>query len=248
MRRTALAAAASAIGLGLAAPATAGNLTVGTGSSLDLGTGSLALGCADLDVSGTLSAGTVGVSGARDVAIHPGGVVNGNSATLSLAGDWANAGAFNPGSGTVQMVDGCALVGGVVSGNTSFAGLSLITGSAKQVSLAAGSTQSVTGLLSLQGAPDNRLVLRSTASGSPAFLNATGGSSVGFLDVDDIDATGGHHILLSGNSVKGPNTPGWQLGIPVPVLAPLSLGVLALLLLATGRRWLTRSTRAERAL
>ena len=46
-------------------------MTVGSGSSLDLGTGSLDLGCAALTVGGTLSAGTVGFDAARDVTIDP---------------------------------------------------------------------------------------------------------------------------------------------------------------------------------
>jgi hypothetical protein len=248
MKLSGRATTTSLILLGLAAPASAGNLTIGTGSTVDLGTGSAALGCADLDVAGTLTVGTVGLSGARDVAINPGGVVNGNSGTLSLSGDWDNAGTFNAGSSTVQMVDGCALSGGVVTGNTSFADLSISATSARQVSFTTGSTQTVTGVLSLAGVAGNRLVLRSTVGGILAFLNVTGGSSASFVDVDDIDATQGNDISIPLNSVKGPNTPGWLLGIPVPMLAPLSLGLLALLLLATGRRWLPRSTRAERAL
>ena len=186
MQRAGLAAAASLIVLGLSAPASAGKLTVGAGATFDLGPGSLALGCADLDVMGTLSAGTLGISQARDVAINPGGVVNGNSATLSLTGDWDNAGTFNAGTSTVQMVDGCALYGGVVSGNTSFSKLSINTTTAKQVSFAVGSTQTVTSLLWLLGASGNRLVLRSTASGNSAFLNVQGGSSASFVDIDDI--------------------------------------------------------------
>ena len=236
MQRIALAAASSLLALGLAASASAGKLTIGAGATLDLGTGSLALGCTDLDVTGTLSAGTLGISQVRDLEIHPGGVLNGDSATLSLAGDWHNGGTFNAGTSTVQMVTGCALYGGMVSGNTTFAKLSLETAAAKQVSFAAGSTQSVTGLFSLQGAPGNRLVLRSTASGTSAFLAATGGSTASFVDVDDIDAQPGNDIFITPNSVKGPNTPGWLLGIPVPLLGPVALGALALLMLGSGRR------------
>jgi len=243
-----LTALGSAIALGVSAPATAASLSVGAGSTLDLGTGSLALGCADLDVSGTLTAGTVGFTGARDVAINPSGVVNGNSATLSLAGDWDNAGTFNADSSSVEMVDGCALFGGVVTGNTGFANLSITTNTAKQVSFAAGSTQSVTGLLSLHGAPGNRLQIRSTVNGSAAFLDVTGATSVSYIDVQDSDAQAGNDIPIGPNSVKGPNTPGWIFGTAVPMLTPLALGVLALLLLATGQRWLPRSTRADRAL
>jgi len=246
MKRTGLAAAVTFIALGLAAPASAGNLTVGAGSTLDLGAGSLALGCGDLDVSGTLTAGSVGFSAARDVAIAPGGIVNGNSATLSLSGDWDNAGTFNAGASTVQMVDGCALFSGVVVGNTSFANLAIITTTAKQVSFTAGSIQTVTGLLSLLGSAGNLLQIRSTVNGSAAFLNAAGTSSASYVDVQDNNARPGKVIGLPANSVKGSNTPLWWFGTPVPLLAPMALGALALLLLASGQRWLPRSTRSSR--
>jgi hypothetical protein len=248
MQRTALAAAACVLALGLAAPASAGKLTVGAGATFDLGTGSLALGCADLEVTGTLSAGTLGISQARDVTIQPGGVLNGDSATLALAGDWDNAGTFDAGTSSVEMTDGCALFSGVVSGGTSFHHLSISSIAGKQVDFAAGATQSVSGLLSLSGVSGNRLKLRSTTGGSSAFLNATGGSGVNFVDVDDIDATAGNDIFISQNSVKGPNTPGWLLGIPVPLLGPIALGSLALLLLGSGRRLLHRSARGGAAL
>ena len=54
MKRAVFAIVATTLVLGLAAPASAGTLTVGVGSTFDLGTGSLALGCADLAVTGTL--------------------------------------------------------------------------------------------------------------------------------------------------------------------------------------------------
>jgi hypothetical protein len=98
MRRRTLAALAALSALSLAAPAPAAQVTVGSGASLALGTGSLDLGCADLTVAGTLSAGTAGFSQARDVTIDPTGLVNGNSATLTVAGDWDNVGSFNAGT------------------------------------------------------------------------------------------------------------------------------------------------------
>ena len=244
MKLAGLALGASVIALGFALPAFAANLTVGTGSTLDLGTGSLSLGCADLDVAGTLTAGSVGFSGARDVAIAPSGLVNAGSATLTLAGDWDNAGTFNAGTSTVLMLDGCALSSGVVTGNTSFANLSINTTSAKLVRFAAGSTQTVTNL-ALLGASGNLLQLRSTVGGSPAFLDVQGSSSSSFIDVDDIDATAGNGIAVGWNSLKGPNTPGWLFGAAAPLLGPLGLGALALLLLTTGQRWLHRSTHAN---
>src|SRR5215831_1603297 len=106
--------------LAFSMPALAGNLTVGSGASLDLSTGSLALGCADLDVLGTMSAGTVGFTQGRDVTITPSGVMSGNSATLQLSGDWDNTGSFVPGTSSVQITDGCGLLSGVVNGSTTF--------------------------------------------------------------------------------------------------------------------------------
>ena len=61
-------------------------------------------------------AGTAGFSQARNVTIHPSGLVNGNSATLEVAGDWDNAGTFNAGTSTVQLMDGCGLLSAVVPG------------------------------------------------------------------------------------------------------------------------------------
>ena len=51
MKRAALAATTVAL-LVTAAEASAGSFVVGSGASVDLGTGSLALGCADLRVAG----------------------------------------------------------------------------------------------------------------------------------------------------------------------------------------------------
>jgi hypothetical protein len=78
--------AAAAAFLAVATGASAGEFNIGAGATLDLGTGSLDLGCADLTVGGTFSAGTVGFAQARDVTIDPTGLVNGNSATLEGAG------------------------------------------------------------------------------------------------------------------------------------------------------------------
>ena len=78
----------------------AADVTVGAGSSVDLG-----MDCSNLAVSGTMAMRTVGFDQARDVTINPAGIVNGNSATLEVTGDWNNAGNFNAGSSAVQMVD-----------------------------------------------------------------------------------------------------------------------------------------------
>jgi len=236
MRTTArLGAALAALALG-GSPAVGQQVTIGAGSSLDLGSGQLTLGCADLTVAGTLSAGTAGLSQARDVTIDPTGLVNGNSATLAVAGDWDNAGTFNAGTSTVQLVDGCSLTSAVIAGDTTFANLEMTTTSGFLYSFTAGSTQTVTGALSLEGAAANLLTIRSTLAGSEAFLNVQGSGSGDFVDVQDSDATAGNLVTLGPNSVKGSNTPGWLTGVLVPALGALGLALLGLSLLWSGRR------------
>ena len=208
MRRGAFTAAFLAVAMG----ASGAQFDVGSGASLDLGTGSLDLGCADLTVTGTLSAGTAGFSQARDVTIDPTGVVNGNSGTLEVAGDWDNAGTFNAGTSTVQLVDGCGLLSAVVAGNTTFANLEMTTSTGFLYSFVSGSTQTVTSSLTLLGDTGNLRTIRSTLDGSEAFLNVQGSSNADFVDVQDNDATGGNSITLGANSVKGSNTPGWLTG------------------------------------
>ena len=233
--RRLLAVAACVAGLGLATHAGAAELTVGSGASFDLGTGRLDLGCADLTVAGTFSAGTLGFDAARDVVIEPGGVLNGNSAMLEVTGDWDNAGGFNAGTSTVRLADGCSQLGAIISGNTSFANLDMSTTSGKRWSFVAGTTQTIASALTLLGASGNLLEIRSTSAGSAAFFNLQGSHSADFVDVDDNDATAGMPITLGPNSITGTNTPGWSFAIPVPLLSLLGLLVLGVLLIGAVR-------------
>ena len=76
--------------------------------------------------------------------------------------------------GTAQMVGGCGLTSAVISGDTTFANLDMTTTSGKHYSFTAGSTQTVTGSLTLLGAAENLLAIDSTVAGSAAFLDLKG--------------------------------------------------------------------------
>ena len=80
-------------------------VSVTNGASLSLGSGTLTTGCGDVNVAGILSVGSGSVLGTRNVSIA-GGTLNGDLGLISLSGDWTNSGTFNPGSGTVAIVDG----------------------------------------------------------------------------------------------------------------------------------------------
>ncbi len=164
--------------------------------------------------------------------------MHGNSAALEVAGEWANAGTFNAGTSTVEMVDGCGLTSAVVSGDTTFANLNMTTTSGKHYSFTAGSTQTVTGSLTLLGAAENLLAIDSTVSGSEAFLDVQGTSSADFVFVEDNDATAGNPITMGLNSTKGSNTEGWVAAALVPALGALGIALLAGSLVWGGRRTL----------
>ncbi len=189
----------------LVTAAAGANVTIGADSSLDLGSGLLDLGCADLTVAGTLSAGTVGFRAARDVTIEPAGVLNANSATLEVAGDWDNTGTFNAGTSSVNFVDGCGVSLATLSGGTSFSTLTLTTATGKTYQLEAGSTQTIGTALSLSGAAGNLLTLRSTSPGSEATLDVQGSGTGDFLDVADLHVTP-NPIVFGPNSTVGSNT------------------------------------------
>ena len=70
----------------LAAPclAFAQELAVGVGSTFSLGSGSLDLGCSDLNVGGTFNTDTGIVQHARDVILAGGALLNGGSGAIFL--------------------------------------------------------------------------------------------------------------------------------------------------------------------
>ena len=212
----------------------ADELNVGAGASVDLGTASIDLGCADLTVTGTFSSGSVGFAAARDVTIEPTGVLNGNSATLEVAGNWANGGVFTCGASTVSFVDGCGLTTATITGDTTFCGLEMATGIGKVYAFEAGSTQTITDSLTLAGASGNLLTIRSTIDGLEAFTNLLGSQSIDFVDVKDNHAVGSP-LALPANSVDSGNTQGWVPSVPIPVLVPLGVALLLIALLLAGR-------------
>ena len=218
--------------------ASAAQLTVGAGSSVDLGTGSLDLGCADLVVAGTLTAGTHGVAQARDVTIDPSGVLSGESATLEVTGDWGNAGAFNAGTSTVQLVDGCGLSSAVITGDSTFYELAMTTSTGKLYSFAAGSTQTVTQSLSIVGAAGNLLAIRSTVDGEAAFIDLQGSASTDYVDVKDNHAIG-NVIPLGATSVNSGNTLKWWV-FPIPALPVAGVALLIVGLMWAGSHFAGR--------
>ena len=222
--------------------ASAQGIMVSAGSVISLGAGSITAGCGDLTVAGTLNLDSGSVSLIDSVAINP-GTINGGSGALSLSGDWTNAGTFNAQTSQVNIVDDCGTAASTISGDTDFYGFSATSSAGKQLQFAAGSTQSFGSSLTLAGSGSNRLTVRSTAAGSPAFLVLADSASqnVQYVDVADSDASRGAAIALgdpaSFNSVDSGGLVNWFVDViqsgPVPVnTLPLPMLILLAAMLA----------------
>ena len=236
-------AVAGSLALGLAAslPIAYADYVVPANASTSLNGASLNLACTDLIVAGSFSLGSGSVTGVRNVIIQTGGNLNGGSGALSLAGNFANSGSFNAGTGSVNFVDisGCTPTGaGTVSGNNSFYDLSFVTTSAtgKTYAFAAGSTQLINHLFTVRGTTAGPLQLTSSVAGQPAFVNLpiTGSQSMANLGAVDLVAMGG---WLAPNLVNlapsnGDSAVRW-FGVPQVLIVPTlsSAAVIALTLL-----------------
>ncbi|MFQ5685151.1 MAG: choice-of-anchor U domain-containing protein [Candidatus Scalindua sp.] len=134
--------------------------------------------------------------------------------TISLSGDWTDNGTFTPGNGTVTFTGSGT---SVVNGSNTFNNFTSVT-AGKQLTFAAGSTQTITNTLTLNGqADETRIVLRSSVSGTRWTFDVTGGAqSVDFVDVKDSNASSNNitanNFTDSGNNDDTESSPFWELG------------------------------------
>ncbi len=130
--------------------------------------GTITLGAA-LDVNGnlTLTAGTLDVSA--------------SNYQINVAGNWSNSGTFTARNGTV-ILDG---TNQTISGSTTFYNLTKTVTSAATLTFTAGTTQTISNTLNLQGASGQLLSLRSSSNGSQWNINPQGTRTVAYLDIKD---------------------------------------------------------------
>ncbi|HYE04334.1 MAG TPA: LamG domain-containing protein [Planctomycetota bacterium] len=146
----------------------------------------------------------LGLSG--DCAIT-GGALSAGTHAIALSGDWHNqvgAAGFVCGTGTVTL-------GGAdqaISGSTTFRNLTKSVATARTLTFAAGSRQTVLDTLILQGASGNLLSLRSSTPGTPWRIDPQQTRTCSFLDVRDGTNLRQPSINPSGSLNSGNNS-GW---------------------------------------
>ena len=212
-----------------------GQIEVGAGATVDLGAGGLDAACQDLSITGNLLLSQGSVSGVRSISVVGAGQFTGGQGTISWSGDWTNNGVFDAGTSSASSVDGCGRSISAFTTGDAFFGLSLQSGTGREIRFPSGQTTSVQGSFAAAGLAANRLLIRSTTSGSAAItaLAATATQSVIAVDVADNHAV--PRAIAPGpasgyQSIKGPNSDGWfALGSPSEAIPALSFTGLALL-------------------
>ena len=186
------------IGVGV----TIGQLTIGSTSTSTLTlAGALTLSDADGTVTspGSLTIGAYGTLAAAGYAIN-------------VAGNWSNSGTFNHGNNTVTFNG----TNQFISGNATFYNLTCVTPGTMLV-FEAGSLTTIANTLTIEGAPNNNVVLQSSASGTEnrfnIYINAVSDSQgnpyLNYITVDGSDALGpvvpipAHNTNISGDTNSG---------------------------------------------
>jgi hypothetical protein len=239
----------------VAAPAHA-DLTVPAGGLITLGPGIVDLACTDAVIAGTLHINGGALKNVRNVSIQPGGVLNGGTGLIEVAGNWSNAGSFAAGTGSVNFRELCAAGAATISGDTIFNRASFVTASGRNYVFAAGSTQTVKSLLEISGTVANPIQFRSSAPGQTAFINLLSGGTqlIQHVGVTDVWATGQWLAPFLNNEGGGGNANRW-FGTPsgpgtgsaggraIPTLDTAALAALAAMLAAVGA-WFARKRAA----
>ena len=158
---------------------------------------------------GTLTGGTADINIGGNLDNF--GEIQSTSAALSVAGNWNNQGTFNDNGGTVGF-NGANGSTQTVSGSTTFNNLEITTANnttGRTVQFEGGSTQTISGTLSLLGYSGKILTLQST-DGTDWNINPTS-TQAGFIDIS--------HVNNLGPSFTAPNSTGHD-NTNIVVLAP----------------------------
>ncbi|MBI4352639.1 MAG: hypothetical protein HY593_01810, partial [Candidatus Omnitrophica bacterium] len=148
------------------------------------------------------SAGRINVNGTVNIS---GGSFTSSSWNLQIFGNFVHTGGiFDPNGGSV-VLDGRDQS---ISGSTTFNNLTKTTSVARTLTVEAGSTQTVAGTTTLQGAAGNLLSLRSSSAGTQWNIAPQGGRSISFVDVKDSVNTV-LPVINPPDSIDSGNTVNW---------------------------------------
>jgi hypothetical protein len=144
---------------------------------------------------------------------------------------------FTAGNGSVNFIDG-GIAQSNISGNSTFDNVSFVSATGKNYVFAVGTTQSISGLLTILGTSTQGIQFRSSTAGQVANIDllAGGTHSIQYVGVSDVHATGQHLAPNLTNDGGTGNAVGWfgaaaaANTVPTPTLSWIGLLLLALLM------------------
>jgi len=182
------------------------------------GTGILQLSGSALDIDGVFT--------------NSNGTFDANNLNVNVADDFLISGGYftpkNGGGATTQTVTFDGTAEATISGSTTFNHLTMdtTTDGAKTIKFTAGTTQTINGTWTLDGAEDKVLTLRSTSDNSAWYwtISADINPSGDYIDVKDSQSTNSYRITAGANCIdSGNNEPGWIFITNNPPNSPSSL-------------------------
>jgi len=214
----------------------ASTISIGEGSSIQLGTSDLISDTLEISNLGELSWGS-GNHQILDFFNLTSGISSAQSSTISLSQDWHNEGVFNAGTSTVHFIDLQPL--SRITGMSDFYELVATTATLKTIEFKELTRQNIESNLIFTGSPGNLLNITSSSSSKQAYLGLDLNAS---QTVDYVNVTNNHSVLQqiapgiadSFNSIQGTNARGWfgtPLAFQVPTLNQFSILLLLLITL-----------------
>lgn len=167
----------------------AGAFIVPSGSSVNLGSGTLSLNCNDLSVAGTFRAGK-GTLVVRSATIEPSGTFLGQSGYMRLMGDWSPHGVFQADSSTVLLTDGCGTSQSAIHGENMYSSLLIKSSQGKVFQFDSNTIQKVQVRFSVEGVSGNPVVISRSGAG-PVVFELSGEKEIEFADISLVDIQGG---------------------------------------------------------
>ncbi|MDO8803790.1 MAG: SUMF1/EgtB/PvdO family nonheme iron enzyme [Elusimicrobiota bacterium] len=145
------------------------------------------------------------------ITINPAGTLNGGNSKITVSADWVNSGAFNAGTSTVAFENSAAT--SAITGSTTF--YSFVSGAAgKTINFAANSTQTVTNVFSIAGAPGNLVKLRSSVAAAKWYISFPNGpQTVSYAEIQDSNALY-NSAACRGSTNAGNNNANWVWILP----------------------------------
>ncbi len=163
----------------------------------------------DLAISGglTITGGNLNLNNKSldvdgNVLIDINGSLYATSSIITVKGNWTNRGSFDYGTSTIVLTG----TDQTIYGNTTFYNLTKTVTSTDTLYFEAGSTQTIANNLTLQGASNNLLAVRSTQDGSYWYINPQGTRNISFVDLKDSYNTSSTVVIILDSIDSGNNT------------------------------------------